>query len=87
MFKSLLNIEIALVTAPTPDWTQPFGLMCDASDYAMGDTLVQRGDKVFHLIAYTSKTLNEVQENYTTIEKELLAIVFTVEKFMAYLLG
>lgn len=42
---------------------------------------------MLHPIAYSSKTLNEAQENYTTIEKELLAIVFAVEKFRAYLFG
>ncbi|RVW22066.1 putative mitochondrial protein [Vitis vinifera] len=38
-------------------------------------------------IYYASKTLNEAQRNYTTTEKELLAIVFTLDKFHAYLVG
>nr|CAN60998.1 hypothetical protein VITISV_010331 [Vitis vinifera] len=36
---------------------------------------------------YRSKTLNEAQRNYTTIEKELLAVVFALDKFRAYLVG
>ena len=50
--------------------------MYDASDYAVGNVLGQRKNKVFHAIYYASKTLNEEQLNYDTIEKELLAIVF-----------
>ena len=39
------------------------------------------------MVYYVSKTLNEAQRNYTTIEKELLAMVYTLEKFCAYLVG
>ena len=39
------------------------------------------------MIYYASKTLNEAQKNYTTIEKELLAMVFALDKFHAYLVG
>ena len=39
------------------------------------------------MVYYASKTLNETQRNYTTIEKELLAVVFSLDKFRAYLIG
>ena len=68
-----------------PDWTLPFEIMCDASDYAVGAVLGQRRDKHFHPIYYASKTLNDAQENYSTTEKELLAIVFAFDKFRSYL--
>ncbi|XP_063937997.1 uncharacterized protein LOC135147891 [Daucus carota subsp. sativus] len=74
-----------IITAP--DWSKPFELMCDASDYAVGAVLGQRTSNVFHVIYYASKTLNDAQLNYTTTEKELLAIVFSFEKFRSYLLG
>ncbi|KAD0845381.1 hypothetical protein E3N88_43632 [Mikania micrantha] len=45
----------------------------------------QRRDKHFHPIYYASKTLNDAQENYTTTEKELLAVVFAFDKFRSYL--
>ena len=61
--------------------------MCDASDYAVGVVLRQRLDKTFHAIYYASKVLNEAQMNYATTEKEMLAIVFTLEKFRPYLVG
>ncbi|XP_058761460.1 uncharacterized protein LOC131634854 [Vicia villosa] len=64
-----------------------FELMCDASDYAVGAVLGQRRSKIFHAIHYASKVLNEAQVNYATTEKELLAIVYALEKFRAYLIG
>ncbi|GKC80412.1 reverse transcriptase domain-containing protein [Tanacetum coccineum] len=68
-----------------PDWSLPFEIMCDASDYAVGAVLGQRIDKHFKCIHYASKKMNKAQENYTTTEKELLAVVFTFDKFHQYL--
>ncbi|XP_015970353.1 uncharacterized protein LOC107493831 [Arachis duranensis] len=59
--------------------------MCDASNYAVGSALAQRDGKDPFIIAYASKTLDTAQSNYTTAEKELLAIVFALDKFRAYL--
>ena len=70
-----------------PDWTLPFELMCDASIHAVGAVLGQRVDKKPIAIYYASKTLGGAQVNYSTTEKELLAIVFALEKFRSYLLG
>jgi len=64
-----------------------FELMCDASDYVVGAVLGQRKDKIFHVIHYVSKVLNEAQINYATTEKELLAILYALEKFRSYLVG
>nr|KYP47758.1 Retrovirus-related Pol polyprotein from transposon 17.6 [Cajanus cajan] len=61
--------------------------MCEASDYAVGAVLGQRRNKVFHSIYYASKVLNGAQLNYATIEKEMLAIVYALEKFRVYLIG
>ncbi|KAI3450351.1 hypothetical protein Pfo_007016 [Paulownia fortunei] len=84
------HIKNALISAPimvVPDWTQPFELVCDASDYVVGAMLGQRKDKIFRAIYYASQTLDDVQQNYTTTEKELLAVVFAFDKFRAYLVG
>ncbi|KAK2390987.1 protein NYNRIN [Trifolium repens] len=89
-FEAFELLKAKLVTAPViiaPNWDLPFELMCDASDYAVGAVLGQRRDKFFHAIYYASKVLNENQINYTTTEKELLAIVYALEKFRSYLIG
>ncbi|GKA19603.1 putative nucleotidyltransferase, ribonuclease H [Tanacetum coccineum] len=78
-----------LTTTPikiSPDWNAPFELMYDASDFAVGAVLGQRIDGKFKPIYYASKTLNNAQEHYTTTEKELLAVVFSFDKFRPYLI-
>nr|XP_027064775.1 uncharacterized protein LOC113690870 [Coffea arabica] len=70
-----------------PDWNLPFEIMCDASDYAVGAMLGQRVERAVHAIYYASRALNGAQLHYSTTEKELLAVVFAVEKFRSYLLG
>ncbi|KAI5323625.1 hypothetical protein L3X38_032697 [Prunus dulcis] len=60
---------------------------CDASDYAVGAVLGQRKDKLPHVIYYGSRTLNDAQLNYSTTEKEPLAVIFALEKFRSYLIG
>ena len=84
------EIKIKLVQAPimaAPEWDQGFEMMCDASDFTMGAVLGQRKEKIFKAIYYASRTFNEAQENYSTTEKEMLAIVFACEKFRPYILG
>ncbi|GKC72635.1 reverse transcriptase domain-containing protein [Tanacetum coccineum] len=69
----------------SPHWNVPFELICDASDFAVGAVLGQRIDGKFKPIYYASKTLNNAQEHYTTTKKELLAVVFSFDKFYLYL--
>ncbi|GJZ97178.1 putative nucleotidyltransferase, ribonuclease H [Tanacetum coccineum] len=81
--KKAFNIlKEKLTTAPiiiSPDWNEPFELMCDASDFAVGAVLGQRIDGKFKPIYYASKTLNNAQEHYTTTEIKLLAYLFSKE--------
>ena len=84
------EIKSRLVTAPimlTPDWNNDYEIMCNASNYAMGVVLGQRTEKILKAIYYASKTFNEAQENYSIIEKEMLAMVFACEKFRPYIPG
>nr|GFB52040.1 reverse transcriptase domain-containing protein [Tanacetum cinerariifolium] len=60
--------------------------MCDASDYVVGAVLGQRIEKHFRPIHYASKTMNQAEANYTTTEKEMLAVVYTFKKFRSYLI-
>ena len=83
-------LKKALVSAPIiqpPDWSLPFEIMCDASDFAIGVVLGQTKDKKHHAVAYASKTLTGAQLNYAASEKELLAVVFAIDKFRSYLVG
>nr|GEU94997.1 hypothetical protein [Tanacetum cinerariifolium] len=85
-FKTLKD---KLTEAPiliAPNWDQPFELMCDANDYAIGAVLGQRIEKHFRPIHYASKTMNQAKENYTTTEKEMLAVVYAFKKFRSYLI-
>ncbi|GKF82201.1 reverse transcriptase domain-containing protein [Tanacetum coccineum] len=60
--------------------------MCDASDYAIGAVLGQRIEMHFRPVHYASKAMTEAESNYTTTEKEMLAVVYAFEKFRSYLI-
>ncbi|RDY14044.1 Retrovirus-related Pol polyprotein, partial [Mucuna pruriens] len=86
------ELKSRLTSAPilqAPNWELPFELMCDASNLALGVVLGQRAGvgKPVHVITYASRTMDPAQPNYTTTEKELLAIVFALDKFRSYLFG
>ncbi|RVX01287.1 Retrovirus-related Pol polyprotein from transposon 17.6 [Vitis vinifera] len=88
--RSFEELKLFLTTVPivrAPNWQLPFEVMCDVSDFAIGAVLGKREDGKPYVVYYASKTLNEAQRNYTTTEKELLAVVFALDKFRAYLVG
>ena len=79
-----------LTSAPImqpPNWDLPFEIMCDPSNFAIGAVLGQRVGRDPHVIYYASRTLDSAQANYSTTEKELLAVVFALKNFRQYLLG
>nr|GFB22052.1 hypothetical protein [Tanacetum cinerariifolium] len=83
------TLKDKLTEAPfliAPNWDQPFKLMCDASDYAVGAVLGLRIKKHFRSIHYASKTMNQAETNYTTTKKEMLAVVYAFKKFRSYLI-
>ena len=53
----------------------------------MGVVLGQRVGKIPHAIYYASRTLNDAQLNYSTTEKDLLSVIFALDKFRSYLIG
>nr|GEY79425.1 reverse transcriptase domain-containing protein [Tanacetum cinerariifolium] len=81
------TLKRKLTKAPiliAPNWDMPFELMCDASDFPIGAVLGQRQEKHFRPIHYATKTMTKAKSNYTTIEKEMLAMVYAFEKFRSY---
>ncbi|XP_015939616.1 uncharacterized protein LOC107465138 [Arachis duranensis] len=88
--KAFEELRRVLTMAPIvrgPNWMLPFEIMCNASNHAIGAALAQRDGKLPYVIAYSFKTLDAAQSNYTTTEKELLAIVHALDKFRSYFLG
>lgn len=70
-----------------PDFTQPFVVTTDASGYAVGGILSQGPIGKDRPIAYASRLLNGAEINYSTIEKELLAMVYCTNHFRPYIYG
>ena len=87
--KSFQALKDAMSSSPIlalPDMTKPFILRSDASDYAIGATLLQEHDGILKPVLYASRKLNEREAKYPIIEKEALAVIFAVGHFSKYLL-
>ncbi|XP_047039644.1 uncharacterized protein LOC124644376 [Helicoverpa zea] len=82
--KRLLTSAPVLVQA---DFNRPFILRTDASNYALGAVLLQGEDKEERPIEYASRLLTAAERNYSTTEREALAVVWAVERFRCYLDG
>ena len=82
-FKAVKNMVSKSAMLTYPDWSQPFDIHTDASDYQLG-AVISQGKKP---IAFFSRKLNSAQKNYTTTEKELLSIVECVKEFRNILFG
>ena len=70
-----------------PDFSKTFVLRVDASDRGIGSVLLQEYDSMSFPVAYASRKLLKREQNYSTIERECLAIVWAVHKFEMYLFG
>ena len=64
-----------------------FVIECDASKYGIGGVLSQKTGKNFQPVAFFSKHLSKTEKNYSTSERELLAIVLSVEHFNQFVYG
>ena len=87
---SFTELKSALVSAPilkSPDFTKQFSIHTDASAYAIGAVLTQDHDGFDHPIAYLSRSLTKNEINYSTTERELLAVIFALEQFQRYIGG
>jgi hypothetical protein len=71
-----------------PDWSKEFHVYVDASYIALGEVLTQPGaGDIDHPLSFSSKKLSTTEINYTTTEREGLAMVYALQKFRHYLLG
>lgn len=82
-FNKLKSLIISESILSYPDYNKKFVLTTDASNYAIGAVLSQHCQP----ISFASRTLNEHEVKYSTIEKELLAIVWATKYFRPYLYG
>lgn len=88
--KAFETLKYKITTAPIlqyPDFSKPFLLTTDASNYAVSAILSQGKINKDLPIAYASRTLNKSEGNYSTTEKECLAIIFGTKVFRPYLYG
>ena len=85
------KLKLGLSTTPIlkgPNWEKEFHVHTDASAYAIGSVLTQPGDsKVDYSVYFASTKLDSTERNYTTTEREGLAMVFSCKKFRHYLLA
>ena len=65
-----------------------FHVHIDASNFALGAILAQPGEKHMDFpISYARRQLNNVEQNYTTTEREGLGMIYAVKKLQHYLLA
>ncbi|KAK3744055.1 hypothetical protein QZH41_000989 [Actinostola sp. cb2023] len=84
--KAFAEVKRAVTEAPVLRYYDPkkdLEIQCDASQSGLGATLMQEGKP----IAYASRALSECETRYAQIEKEMLAIVYSLEKFHQYTFG
>ena len=89
--KAYHAMKIMLTQAPVEqplDWVKPFYVFVDASDMAIGSTLMQlTKPNWYRLVYYASRKLSTVERNYSTTEREALGMIYNINKFWDYLLG
>ncbi|KAG5875773.1 hypothetical protein JTB14_022482 [Gonioctena quinquepunctata] len=85
---SFRRIKEKLVAAPIlscPDYSKPFAVQTDASGFGVGAVLTQPHEDGDRVIAYLSRSLTRQERNFTTTERECLAVLWAIEKLTPYL--
>ena len=81
-FTKIKTLLLSVPVLVTPDYDKPFKLHVDASDYGAGAVLLQESSsKVDHPISFFSVKFNRHQSNYSTYEKETLALMLALQHF------
>jgi len=86
------RLKAAVTTAPvlvSPQDSEPFRIEADSSDFASGAVLSQQlpGEEKWHPVAFYSKSLSPVEQNYEIHDKEMLAIIHALEEWRHFLEG
>ena len=88
---ALDTLKEKLATTPIlvhPDWYKQFHVHIDASSIPLGAVLAQLGETIVdHPVYFASRKLSNAERNYTTMEREALVMVYSLQKFHHYLLG
>ncbi|GFX93528.1 retrovirus-related Pol polyprotein from transposon 17.6 [Trichonephila clavipes] len=85
--ESFETLKIRLMTPPIlkqADGSKSFTIRTDASSYALGAVLPQGSGPEEHVIQYASRLMIPAERNYSTTEREVLAVVWALEKFRGY---
>ena len=70
------------------DWSKPFNIFCDASEYAAAGILSQTTeDGSENPIAFYSKKFNNTQKAWATIEHEAFALLEAIKRFKSWICG
>lgn len=88
--KAFVELRAKLTERPvlySPDYSRDFIVQTDASGSGAGIVLAQRNEEGEHPILYLSKKFSRAEKNYSTIERELAAIVYGLRKLNHYLDG
>ncbi|GFX31289.1 retrovirus-related Pol polyprotein from transposon 17.6 [Trichonephila clavipes] len=86
-FQTLKNCLTTPPVLKLADGTQPYIIRTDASNYALGAVLFQGEGSDEHPIEYASRLLTSAERNYSTTEREALAVVWALKKFRGYIEG
>ncbi|XP_062572789.1 uncharacterized protein LOC134234761 [Saccostrea cucullata] len=84
------NLKASIIQSPIlklPGLSKVFIVQTDASDRGIGAVLLQEEGEFKLPVAYASRKLKPSEEHYSTIEKECLGIIWSVQKFHRYLYG
>ena len=86
-FRKIKEVLCSDLILALPNFNKPFSIETDASDYGYGAVLQQETDGIKRPVAFFSKNYTQAQRKYPTSEKELLALIMSVEYFHQYLYG
>ena len=84
------TLKRAITSAPIlapPDYSRPFTITCDASDYAIGSVLSQGEGQDMRVVAFESRKLNPAECRYEVHDKELLSVIHALQKWKHYVGG